>query len=125
MSYRHAATLDRHMIHGLLESDPEMGAMLIEQFLQEAAAQADLLRDANQRDDRPALKSAAHNLKGSSMTMGATRLGALCVAFEAQATRPAGAEPAEPMLDLLTDLDRELVNLRTALLTEREGVSPL
>ncbi|MEP6592465.1 MAG: Hpt domain-containing protein, partial [Acidobacteriota bacterium] len=69
-----------------------------------------------------ALKSAAHSLRGSSTTMGATRLGVLCTAVEAQAAAPSPALEAAALITvLITELDREFVNVRAALLAEREG----
>lgn len=128
MPYQHAETLDRRVIasfrEGAVEGAPDIASLLIEQFLQEAAGQADRLRDAGQCGDAAALKSAAHNLKGSATTMGARRLGVICTALEAHAAARSSAIGASALIaDLLAELDRELVNVSAALLAECEGVS--
>jgi DNA-binding response OmpR family regulator len=93
--------------------------MLIDQFIEEAASQVDKLRDARQRHDVPVLKATAHSLKGSSMTMGARRLAALCVRMEEQMARnPDNVGPSE----LMTEVDREFVKVQHALAAERKGI---
>ena len=125
MPYQHTETLDRSVIasfrEGAVEGAPDIASLLIEQFLQEAAVQADRLRDARQCGDAAELKSAAHNLKGSSTTMGAKRLGVICTALEAHAAGPSSAVDASALIaELLAELDRELVNVSAALLAECE-----
>jgi DNA-binding response OmpR family regulator len=115
-------TLDRRVIdefrQGTTDGAPAFMLALIDQFIQEAAAQVEMLRDAGRRLDVGRLKAVAHSLKGSSMTMGATRLAALCVQMEDHAGRhPGGAVTSA----LMVQLDREFVNLRTALEAERQG----
>lgn len=118
-----AETLDRRVIasfrQGLPDGAPDIAAMLIDQFLEEAALQGARLREATERGDGAALKAAAHNLKGSSMTMGAYRLGALCSVIEAQAGR--AAESSTLITDVMAELDRELVDVRDALTAEQKG----
>ena len=117
-------TLDRRVIagfrSGLPDGAPDIARMLIDQFIQEAAAQAERLHEASRCGDAAALKAAAHGLKGSSMTMGAKRLGILCTAMEAQASR----HPSVVVVStLMTELDAELIKVHDALLAEREGTS--
>ena len=120
-------TLDRAVIatfrEGLPEGAPDIAVTLIDLFLQEAGSQAQQLREAGRRGDTGALKSAAHNLKGSSMTMGAKRLGLLCTDVEEHAGCPSSVDAPALFMALITELDRELVNVRHALLAERERVS--
>lgn len=127
MPYQDTETLDRRVIasfrDGLPDGAPDIAALLIDQFLEEAAAQADQLRAASQRGDAQALKSAAHSLRGSSTTMGAMRLGALCTAVEAAAEPSEALDAAAIITGLMTELDREFVNVRAAMLAEREGAS--
>ena len=80
------------MIDGFRDAGaPDFTRRLIDQFLDEASGRVRTLRDAAVRADRQALTAAAHSLKGSSMVMGATRLGALCAQVEDQiASTPAG-----------------------------------
>ena len=112
-------TLDRSVIGQFREADtaglPDFALALIEQFVEEAESQVELLRDAGQRGDAQAIKSAAHSLKGSSLTMGATRLGALCGRMETDAAGDAGGGTA----DLMLELAAEFVKVRNALATER------
>ena len=115
-------TLDRRVIEGFREAGtdgvPEFMVALIDQFIEEAASQVEGLRGARERSDGGALKAAAHSLKGSSLTMGATRLAALCKQMEYQADRqPGGAATSA----LMAQLDREFVKVRHALEAERQG----
>ena len=99
--------------------------MLIDQFLIEAASQIERLREAGLQGDAANLTAAAHNLKGSALTMGARRLGSLCGAVEAGAAgRPCADHAGVPMADLLTEVEQEMVHVREALLAEREGAGP-
>jgi HPt (histidine-containing phosphotransfer) domain-containing protein len=128
MSDQTAETLDRSVIASFREGDPDgaagIVAMLIDQFLSEAAAQTEHLREAGRHDQAAVLTAAAHKLKGSALTMGARRLGSLCGAIEAGAAgRPCSAHAGVPIADLLTQVEQELVHVREALLTEREGAS--
>ena len=114
-------TLDRDVLaqfRGTTDGVPEFMLGLIDQFIEEAASQVELLRDAGQRLDLGALKATAHSLKGSSMTMGAKKLAAICSQMEDHATRhPGGAVTSA----LIAQLDQEFVKVRTALEAERQG----
>jgi DNA-binding response OmpR family regulator len=115
-------TLDRSVIaqfrQGTTDGVPEFMLGLIDQFIEEAASQVELLRDAGRRLDVAALKATAHSLKGSSMTMGAKRLAAICSQMEDHATRQSGGAVTSA---LVAQLDREFVKVRTALEAERQG----
>ena len=78
---------------------------------EEAAA----VRDALASGDRQSLELAAHSLKGSSSTMGAVRLAALCASLE-EAGHTGALERAATLAERLdTELDlvqRELVRHR-------------
>jgi DNA-binding response OmpR family regulator len=117
-------TLDRRIIdefrQGSTDGAPAFMLALIDQFLQEAAAQVGDLRDAGQRLGAGTLKATAHSLKGSSMTMGARKLAALCVQVEAQADRDPGTAVAAA---LMTQIEQEFVKVRSALEAERQGAS--
>ena len=130
MSDQKTETLDRSVIASFREGDPDgaagIVAMLIDQFLIEAASEADRLREAGRQGQAATLTAAAHNLKGSALTMGARRLGSLCGAIEAGAAgRPGSDHAGVPMADLLTGVDQELVHVREALLAERQGAGPV
>src|SRR5258706_3657682 len=111
-------TLDRSVIGQFREADgaalPDFALVLIEQFIQEAESQVESLRNAGQGGDAHALKSAAHCLKGSSLTMGAMRLGALCARMETHASADAGGTS-----DLMIEINQEFIKVRNALAAER------
>jgi CheY-like chemotaxis protein/HPt (histidine-containing phosphotransfer) domain-containing protein len=115
-------TLDLKMIAAFRQADAAGGAdftrTLIDQFLREAASQVETLREAVRCSDAPALKATAHSLKGSSMTMGAKRLAALCGRAEDDAGRQSDGVAAT----LLAEIDRELVCVRDALTAERHNL---
>jgi HPt (histidine-containing phosphotransfer) domain-containing protein len=117
-------TLDRRVIADFRQATPggvpEFLLALIDQFIQEAASQLEMLRDAGRRLDVGAVKATAHSLKGSSMTMGATRLAALCSQVEDQA---AGHSGGAATAALVRQLDQEFVKVRNALEAERQGAS--
>ena len=109
-------TLDRSVLSAF--GAPDFTRTLVDQFITEATSHLDTIREARKRRDGSALKTAAHNLKGSSMTMGARRLGALCAQVEAQA-----ADDHVLTLDLMVEIDQEFVNLRNAFAAERQGIT--
>jgi len=112
-------TLDRSVLGQFREADtsalPDFARALIEQFVEEAESQVEMLRDAELRGDAGAFKSAAHCLKGSSLTMGAMRLGALCARLEAHAAD----STAVGAPDLMLELAQEFLKVRNALAAER------
>jgi DNA-binding response OmpR family regulator len=119
-------TLDRRVIaefrEGSTPGAPDFALMLIDEFVKEGASQLALLRDAQQQQDVRALKTLAHSLKGSSLTMGARRLATLCTQMEAHADLHPGSAVTSA---LMTELDREFARVRAALEAERQGASQL
>ena len=115
---RHAA-FDRSMLATLRAADPTgsraFSSRLINQFLQEARQRLDALHGAVGRGDAAAIKAQAHALKGSSMTIGATRLAAIATQMEDLADSPLSLEPAS---ELLPELDQELLIVGEALAKE-------
>ena len=55
---------------------------LIDQYLVESTSRMAALKDAVERRDAPALRLATHSLKGTSSTVGANRLAAICEELE-------------------------------------------
>jgi DNA-binding NarL/FixJ family response regulator len=115
-------TLDRRVMAMYWEPDdeelPDFLIGLIDRFIEEAEKHVEMLRDAGRRKDADALTATAHSLKGSSMTMGANKLAALCGRMETDGKR----DPSMLFTpDLMTEVDRELVNVRHALTLERQG----
>ncbi len=117
-------TLDRRVMANFRPA-PTAGAcdftiMLIDGFLVEASSQVHALDTARLRLDGAALKSTAHSLKGSSMTIGATRLADLCTQVEDHlASDPGGGITP----DLIAEIDQEFVRVRQALAIERQESS--
>jgi DNA-binding response OmpR family regulator len=100
---------------------PAFALLLIDQYVEEAATQVEMLKDAQLRHDAGALKATAHILKGSSATMGAKRLAALCADME----RRSASGPDDVITrDMMTDVDLEFVRVRAALAVERLSVAP-
>jgi DNA-binding response OmpR family regulator len=115
-------TLDLAMMNRLREAGaPDFTRRLIDQFIHEACACVQTLKEAAGRVDAHALNAAAHSLKGSSMIMGAARLAALCAQVEEQAALPAGAE-GDVVPALMTEMDEELVRVQHALAVQREEI---
>jgi DNA-binding response OmpR family regulator len=115
-------TLDSAVLDKFREAGaPAFMQRLIDQFLLEGRARVEILKAAADRADRPALKAAAHNLKGSSSMMGALRLASLCGQVEGQATEALGGEitPA-----LIAAIDQELVRVDQAFAAQRAPVHP-
>jgi CheY-like chemotaxis protein/HPt (histidine-containing phosphotransfer) domain-containing protein len=114
-------TLDPVVMATFREADPDGAsnfvAMVIDLFIRDAGSQVAAIRQAVPRRDAGMTQAAAHSLKGSSMTMGATRLGALCARLEddAKASSAASLAPA-----LLAAIDEEFARVREALATEQQ-----
>lgn len=90
--------LDPGGIERLLEitgGDAAFVDELIDTYLQDAAVQLDLLRDAAMAGNVGALVRPAHSLKSSSDSVGAVTLTSLCRELEAQARGGAASDPGE------------------------------
>jgi len=90
---------------------------VIDQFIREAEQQVEMLRDARRRLDAPLAKATAHSLKGSSLTMGASKLARLCMELEAS---PVCCETRTAERDLVAEVDREFVKVCAALAIARQ-----
>ncbi|HEV8212075.1 MAG TPA: response regulator [Vicinamibacterales bacterium] len=99
---------------------PAFALFLIDQYVEEAATQVEMLKDARARHDAGALTATAHILKGSSATMGAKRLAALCADME---RRSAAGSDDVITPDMMADVDLEFVRVRAALAIERLSVA--
>ena len=88
---------------------------LIDQYLTESALRSAELLSAVGRRDAPALRLAAHSLRGNSSAVGATRLAAICAELEQLARSPTldGASA------LAIAFDDEFARVRHALEIER------
>ena len=97
--------------------DPEFLAELINEFIADAPAQLESLREAATSGDAVRARRAAHTLKGNSRTFGAGELASLCQEAEAAA----GAGDLDAVLARLDEIDREWAAVRTELLAFRDG----
>lgn len=72
--------------------------VLIQTYISDSAERVSALRTALETGDADALAKTAHSFKGSSINIGAPRLGALCMDVE-DAGRAGRLADAGPMLD--------------------------
>lgn len=113
-------SLDLAVLDGFRQAGaPDFLRLLIDQFVDEACARVRTLREAAGRADADALNAIAHSLKGSSMTIGATRLAVLCAEVEHQVAATPGGEVTPA---LIAEIDQELVLVQHALAAQREGI---
>ena len=93
-------------------------AGLIDLFLEDAGALVDRLCGTDAAADAAHVRASAHSLRGSCMTMGARRLGALAAHVEDRARRQPGAaiDPADA--DAIVE---EFARVRAACLEARDG----
>jgi CheY-like chemotaxis protein len=119
-------TLDRSILAAFRQADgpgsSNFTGNLIDLFLREAASQIEILKVAARCSDTRGLEATAHSLKGSSMTIGANRLAALCARVEGDAAGNRGGVAAEVVL---AEFDREFVRVRDALAGERHSQDQL
>jgi DNA-binding response OmpR family regulator len=102
------------------ETLPPFAMQLIDQYVEEATTQLEMLKAAQLRHDAGALKATAHTLKGSSATIGAKRLAALCADMERRSATGSDDTITE---DMMADVDHEFVKVRAALAVERLSVA--
>lgn len=116
-----APTFDRRVLAQYGDDEaadlPDFVLSLIDLFIEEAGSQVELLRVVAGRLDAAAMKTTAHSLKGSSMTIGAQRLAVLCAQMEAVAD----CGDAAVTTALVAEFDREFEKVRFALTAERQG----
>ena len=97
--------------------DPEFLAELIDDFLADAPAQLESLREAATSGDATAARRAAHTLKGNSRTFGAGNLASLCQ----EAETAAGEGDLDAVLSRLDEIDREWRRVCAELVAWRDG----
>jgi HPt (histidine-containing phosphotransfer) domain-containing protein len=107
------ALLDRDAVRSLAGYDPELPALLLAQFEQDAPRRLAALRAALDAGDADALRRTAHLFKGETSLIGARALHAICLELE-EAGRQNALAGAE---GLLARLDETYMRTRTALAT--------
>jgi HPt (histidine-containing phosphotransfer) domain-containing protein len=107
--------LDPDVLAGLRElGDPDLLSELTEMFFDDASSRLATLHEAVEGDDAQSLEHVAHALKGSSGSMGATRMAAICTELQdAGASGDLSRAPA-----LLEQLEDEFGRVRPALEAE-------
>jgi HPt (histidine-containing phosphotransfer) domain-containing protein len=114
------SALDLAVLDELRDSvgdDPEFVAELIDDFVADAPAQLESLRQAASTGDAETAKRAAHTLKGNGRTFGATELASLCQTAESAA----GAGDLAAILARLDEIDAEWRRVSAELIALRDG----
>jgi two-component system sensor histidine kinase/response regulator len=101
--------------YGAAGSANDFVNILIDKYLAESTSRIAALKDAVARCDAPALKVAAHSLKGASGTVGAHRLAVICQELETLARDAA----FDGVATLVAALDTEYQRVRLALYVEQ------
>ena len=117
-------TFDRAMVGALRDAAGAQGAelvtTLIRQFLEEATSLMNDLTQAAHLQDATALKAASHSLKGTALTIGARRLGALAGQIEDHADRRPEVRVEAVLLATIAD---ELGRVRADALLETQATT--
>ncbi len=106
--------LDPAALRELREGSEDFFREITELFCQEAPAQIERIVRALGSGDMALVKREAHSLKGSSLSMGARGISALCLQLEEAAKQDARARS----LELASDLKAEFERVREALQLE-------
>lgn len=96
------------------DGEPDLITELIDGFLADLEGRLHAIRRAIAEGDAPALRSAAHSLKGSAGTVGAIGLAQRCGELEALG-REGRVDGAGPLLDDLAALIPEVTRALSAL----------
>jgi HPt (histidine-containing phosphotransfer) domain-containing protein len=105
-----ASLLDRSMLDELCEGDPDMRHALVTMFSEQSLTTVSALGHAIRTGDGQGVKRDAHRLKGSSASVGALRMSALCDRLEDAGQRNAFDEAST----LLAELERASELTRTS-----------
>jgi signal transduction histidine kinase/DNA-binding response OmpR family regulator/HPt (histidine-containing phosphotransfer) domain-containing protein len=114
------ALLDGEALRSLAQDDPELPALLIAQFEQDAPRRVAALHAALDAGDADAVRRAGHLFKGEASTIGARALQAICLELEQAGARGllAGAD------GLLARLDGTYARTQAALAALAEPTDP-
>jgi signal transduction histidine kinase/CheY-like chemotaxis protein len=93
--------LDRQVLDDITGGDKAESQRLLEEFVQTAAHDADLLQQALQRGDTAAALREVHRLKGAARLVGAQALAELASGLELQLRQPAAGAPLPDLQRLL------------------------
>jgi histidine phosphotransfer protein HptB len=97
------------------ELGPEILAELITDFVLDTTKRLDVIRETISRDDPPALKAAAHALKGSCGNLGADQMQKICERLEQMGLSGDISNASK----LLSQLESEFGQIQTIFETEQ------
>ncbi len=100
-------------------NDDELIVELIDLYLETGAREIKAIETAAANRDQGALSRTAHMLKGSSLTVGAARVGSVCEQLEALDEQSISERADE----LVRDLEMEFASAREVLTVERQNRS--
>jgi len=103
--------LDLEPFHELFDDGDPEGAAWLESYLESAVRALEEMRGALAARDRTKLAVSAHRIGGTSLTIGARRVGILCQMVEIEAPRM----PLVELGSLVADADKELDAVRGAI----------
>ena len=114
------SAIDSSVFDDFREPGEERGAnefviSLIDEYLSDSAARMRAMKEAVARLDGPGVRLGAHSLRGSSGTIGARKMAAICADLEALAHDSV----FDPMPALFTTLEAEFVRVGHALRAEQ------
>jgi CheY-like chemotaxis protein/signal transduction histidine kinase len=104
----------------MTDDDSEFLADIVEQFIKDTGKLIQEMKAALRASDAPALKVAAHTLKSSSASLGATDLSTLCKQVQTIAAE-GSVEPAELVV---VQIENEFAGVISALRAELEAPAP-
>jgi histidine phosphotransfer protein HptB len=106
-SPEYEASLQQRLTELQNETDAEFVCELIDIFMAELPKMLQAIRDAISKKDFVALQSTAHAFKGSSLNLGAKRMGELCLELELQGR----AAELLPPITKIEELQKEFETL--------------
>ena len=98
------------------EGEPDLIVELIDLYLEDTPHRVADIREALAKTDGLSLGRAAHGLKGSSASLGATQVAAICEELELKAHNV----PFQEVATIVTRLEREFERVRETFLTVRQ-----
>lgn len=96
------------------EDEPDLIVELIDLYLADFPRQLSVMKDSVLKTDDNSLKRAAHNLKGSSASLGVNGVAALCEEIER-------TDSSESFQVLINRLEETFARVRPIFLAERQG----
>ena len=97
---------DVDRLHDAIGDDPEFEHVLLDEFLSQSAEILERLAGAIAGNDVAGVRAAAHELKGSSRTIGALAVGEVCQTLETIGGSGSLAGAEEACESLLHEFDR-------------------